>query len=696
MKNFVNKIVNGSYRLLLIFVAICFSISLIGSVFFYVNRSGDYFNPVVLTIGTVVYIVLLYRLYRFVVNLDDNKKNIFCVAMLSIQFVLLFCSSCLISSVPKVDLLHILVEINSLNRTGRIMDNTYFSVYPNNRFLLIILYTIQKIDVANGKMILSLLSSFCITLMSYFIVKTVRMVFDLNKAVLSLVVCVFSPIFYLYVSYYYTDVLMMPFSAGLVYLIFKMKNEERWKVDIPYGLITGVVAIIGYKIRAVSIFVLIAYFVYIIISKKPLVSFRKIVPILIAAVVTLTCINHMEEKFFPFVDEDKKFPGTHWVMMGMNEKSSGFYTQDDYNLSFSAENVSERKKLNIAEIKKRVSDMGASGLAVHLVEKIVVVWGKGDYNYEKYLRLVSSYNKSYTYLLEDKNLAINYVLQFSKIAVLLLSLISVIKLFKRKDMSIMCITLFGSFLFYILWEVAPRYGLSFLPWLIIFISHSYNLFEYEIEKKKIYGVIKYGIFALTVILFAVNFNKCTALTQKSDIVAKDSNNKKRYIILNERNEIMQSLKLSGRFNQIKLHFKAFNGEDYENTLYHLELLNDKQEVLYHEDFRKSDMLDDKYTQFNLDKSYDKGNYYLKLTADGEGSIRVCTVAVKNFDFYPEGTLKMNRVEILGDLRFEVINNEMRGRYSKPEYILIILLSLGFELTAFYPCGRNYYIRQKKN
>lgn len=269
MKNFVNKIVNGSYRLLLIFVAICFSISLIGSVFFYVNRSGDYFNPVVLTIGTVVYIVLLYRLYRFIVNLDDNKKNIFCVAMLSIQFVLLFCSSCLISSVPKVDLLHILVEINSLNRTGRIMDNTYFSVYPNNRFLLIILYTIQKIDVANGKMILSLLSSFCITLMSYFIVKTVRMVFDLNKAVLSLVVCVFSPIFYLYVSYYYTDVLMMPFSAGLVYLIFKMKNEERWKVDIPYGLITGVVAIIGYKIRAISIFVLIAYFVYIIISKKP-------------------------------------------------------------------------------------------------------------------------------------------------------------------------------------------------------------------------------------------------------------------------------------------------------------------------------------------------------------------------------------------------------------------------------------------
>ena len=142
----------------------------------------------------------------------------------------------------------------------------------------------------------------------------------------------------------------------------------------------------------------------------------------------------MEEKFFPFVDEDKKFPVTHWVMMGMNEKSSGFYTQDDYNLSFSAENVSERKKLNIAEIKKRVSDMGASGLADHLVEKIVVVWGKGDYNYEKYLRLVSSYNKSYTYLLGDKNLAINYVLQFSKIAVLLLSLISVIKLFKRKDM----------------------------------------------------------------------------------------------------------------------------------------------------------------------------------------------------------------------------------------------------------------------
>ena len=65
MKNLVNKMFNFVNKFLLIFTIICFSISLIGAIFFYINRSYDYLNPLVLIVGSIVYLLLLIKLYNF-------------------------------------------------------------------------------------------------------------------------------------------------------------------------------------------------------------------------------------------------------------------------------------------------------------------------------------------------------------------------------------------------------------------------------------------------------------------------------------------------------------------------------------------------------------------------------------------------------------------------------------------------------
>lgn len=679
MKNLVNKMFNFVNKFLLIFTIICFSISLIGAIFFYTNRSYDYLNPLVLIVGSIVYLLLLIKLYKVIIKLDDKKKKIIVGILLGLQFILLLISAFVISSIPQVDLIHILTEINSLNDTGSILNSVYYSVYPNNRFLLIILYGLQKIIPIGNQILFSLLSTICISVMSLFTYKTVNKVLNLNKGLLSLFICVLSPIFYLYVSYYYTDVLMLPFASILIYLIVKTKDEKNLKSNVLYGLLIGIIAIIGYKIRAVAIFILVAYFVYLIFTKKILIVLKKFAPIIIGAILTITCIGTIENKFFTNVNVDKEFPMTHWIMMGVNEKSYGYYSQDDYNLSSSASNVSERTDLNIKEIKNRLSDLGPFGTVKLLVVKLVSVWGKGDYSYQKYLELVNDFNPSYSYLLEDKNIVINYLLQFSKIVVMFMAIISLINIYKSGKKSIIAISLFGAVFFYLVWEVCPRYGLSFLPWLILIGTCSYDTLNTNYEKFKFYKYFKCIILVLTLALFAFSFNKYTGISYKENIVAKDSVTNVKYISLNKEAVITQTLDLYDSFNKIRLKFKV---NEIDDATYKLELIT-KNEVVYEKDFKKNDLEDKKYTDFYLDKTYEGGSYTVRLSSDSTSDLEVYIAYKEKFDYYPNGILEVNKKEETGDLMFEVVNNEERGIYTYLEYMTIMILTLGMEVIVLF-------------
>lgn len=679
MKNLVNKMFNFVNNFLLIFTIICFSISLIGAIFFYINRSYDYLNPLVLIVGSIIYLLLLIKLYKVITKLDNKKKKIIVGILLGLQFILLLISAFVISSIPQVDLIHILTEINSLNDTGSILNNVYYSVYPNNRFLLIILYGLQKIIPISNQILFSLLSTICISVMSLFTYKTVNKVWDLNKGLLSLFICVLSPIFYLYVSYYYTDVLMLPFASILIYLIVKTKDEKNLKSNVLYGLLIGIIAIIGYKIRAVAIFILVAYFVYLIFTKKILIVLKKFAPIIIGAILTITCIGTIENKFFTNVTVDKEFPMTHWIMMGVNKKSYGYYSQDDYNLSSSASNVSERTDLNIKEIKNRLSDLGPFGTVKLLVVKLVSVWGKGDYSYQKYLELVNDFNPSYSYLLEDKNIVINYLLQFSKIVVMFMAIISLINIYKSGKKSIIAISLFGAVFFYLVWEVCPRYGLSFLPWLILIGTCSYDTLNTNYEKLKFYKYFKCIILVLTLALFAFSFNKYTGISYKENIVAKDSVTKVKYISLNKETVITQTLDLYDSFNKIRLKFKV---NEIDDATYKLELIT-KNEVVYEKDFKKNDLKDKKYTDFYLDKTYEGGSYTVRLSSDSTSDLEVYIAYKGKFDYYPNGILEVNGNEETGDLMFEVVNNEERGIYTYLEYMTIMILTLGMEVIVLF-------------
>lgn len=693
MKKVLDKTMNTGYKILLMFTILCFSIGLIGSVFFYVNRSYNYLNPVILIIGSIIYLFFIIKLYRFMIKLSEKAKIVICIILLILQFILLFTSSCVISSVPKVDLVHILTGINSLNHTGNIINSEYFSVYPNNKFLLIILYNVQRLSPNHAHVLFSLLSSFSITIMSFFTYKIVKCISDINKGLISLFICVFSPIFYLYVSYYYTDILMLPFASILLYLIIKSKDNKKLNLDIIFGLLIGIVAIIGYKIRAVSIFLLIAYFVYLIISRNIMVFIKKAIPIIIFASLTFFSINKIENDFFVNSDSSKKYPMTHWIMMGLNGKQHGYYSHDDYILSGNEKDVNNRKKANIREIKRRVKENGPIGMTKLSIAKLVSVWAKGDYSYQKYLELVNDYNRSYLYLLEDKNIVINYLLQFSKIVVLFLAIISLCLILKENKKSIVAISLFGSVAFYLIWEVCPRYGLSFLPWLIILGSYSYDFLTSKILNEKYNGnKLKCALLTISILLLLLGFNKYTKLDLRENVVSKDTAKKNSYENLNKYTTITQSLKLNSSFNKIKLRFVK-SQEISDSKLYKLELLDSNENLKYFEYFNDSDVIKDDYTIFNLPKNYKKGTYYIRLSTESENDLKVITAFKEEYDFYPSGALKINGVEQKGDLLFEITNIEKRGIYTYGEYILIVIITISIEYFVLFK-GENNKLKYK--
>ncbi len=663
-----NKIIDNLYKIILVTSIICFSIALIGATLFCVNRSYNYLNPVILISGTILYLFTLKKVYKIIKERLINKKRIIILVLLIIQFILLFISTRLIHSIPKVDLLHILTGINSLHNTGSLINIEYFSVYPNNRFILLVLNFISM--GTNNEIIYSLFSSLCITIMSLFVYLSVKEISNENKGLLSLIICVTSPIFYLYVSYYYTDILMLPLSTILFYLIIKNEKTTNKKLNILYLLLIGVVSVIAYKIRAVSIFVLIAYFVYIILTKN-IKKLKYFIPIILTMFLTLTLITKVENQVFKDAIEEKEMPLTHWIMMGVNSEKNGYYDQNDYNLSQSVDTKKERVNLNLSMIGKRIVNNGLFGNIKLILTKIVSVWGKGDYSYQKYLDLSLTYNKTYDYLIKDKNIILNYILQIILISILTMSITSLIKLKKENTKSIIAIALFGGIIFYLIWEVCPRYGLSFLPWLIILTSYSY---EEKIITKPINIIPKYILLASTIITLIIGAFMYTNKKYKEDLVSKDTNNKTSYQVLNNTNVIEQTLSLNRNFNEIKLRFKYLVKTPSKYTLYILDKDHNIKETL---NFTKETLKNDEYSTFKLKNTLPRGDYIIKLRTDEKDSLEVITTNKEEFDFYKDGKLYINNEEQKGDLMFEVLYYNKRSTYNIIIYLLLSLLYITY-------------------
>ena len=704
MKKICSKIFDKAYLLLLIILGIIFLILLFQSINIgNVGLNNDYLNPYILILITIVYLLLIFKISKKVIS-SDKKFIIPSLITIFISFIIMLIIPNIIASIPNFDLSSIISEANSLRVSNTISNVHYFSRYPNNLWILYIvtsIYRLADIMSINCNTLSYIFSAISVSLSFLFIYLSVKKISNSRVAFVLLLFTALNPIFYLYITYYYNDVFTLLTISLLTYLLLIINNNKIIFFNIILGLIIGTLSYISFQIRAVAIFVLISYYVMLIFTKK-LKKLSIITIPIILGIILGTFINSSVRNSYDFNNNNDEVNSyTHFIMMGLNKEYNGIWNYDDFLISYNASNYNERKKINVEEIKKRLSDMSLREKYDLFSTKYKYTWANGDCGFYNYYNIVNSINHGYEYIVGNKTIILNYILQVNRIILYILAFLTIlieIYNYKKDKYNFLIITILGAFLFYTFWESHPRYSLSFLPIFIIMcginydkisnfnlekITINFNKKQKVLNKNKLKKLFSYLIIVITTILYIINYSYYTKpilQNRKALYTSIDTHNKYYYIKDNE--EVIQNFKTKINFNEIK--FKIYS-TDYISGNVTLQLFNDKDKLLYEKTNYVDNSINIKELTYKLNKSYNTKSkvYYIKISTNVENKkLALVAIHTDNYDYLVSGKLLINNNDTKDDLKLNMYERLYTPRIPKQIYLLIVVLSIGIELYTF--------------
>lgn len=372
---------------------------------------------------------------------------------------------------------------------------TYFSMYPNNLLLLYIFKIIILISKSlfniDHYFILVILQCFLMTVTLYLIYKiTLKL---LNQRVYAIMAYIVSGLFIAinpWLVIPYSDSIGIIFPVLILYIYLKLKEGKHIKMlMVSFAFLSAV----AFKIKPQLLIVVIA--IAIIEISKIVEDHQKIKLLISKALVLVllftTTIGIINKGIVPSVgvkrDEKLEFGYTHFLMMGLNEKTNGVFSRDDVNYSVSFNDVNMRKKANLAEAKQRIKDFGFVGLIKHFARKTLVNYGDGSFAWNKEgdfilniptnnQTVISDFLRSFIY--PDGN---NYqiFLSFKQVVwvtILVLVFIGVLSLNNNDYLNIVILSIVGLTIFQTLFEARARYLYCYSPFYVILAIYGiYNL-----------------------------------------------------------------------------------------------------------------------------------------------------------------------------------------------------------------------------
>ena len=379
---------------------------------------------------------------------------------------------------PKVDLEHIYNQVMAcLNDNNPIFsDRNYFGFYTNNIPVAILIYLVFAPFYhffGNGidYMVLGGIWNVICIFVSYVFIYRILTVTSSEKATFPVMLLLLTnPAFYAYAPYFYTDTLCLPFlTGGCLLLTHALKNDER-KEQLVFTLIASIVLSLGYKIRATTIFLLIAFVVYLLIRRdwKRLVT---AVPVVICGVLmAMLLVTPIERHFVPYDTKETAVPITHFLMMGSHD--SGMYDQKDVDFTRSFATGQERSEATRQAFLDNLKKTSVSEQLVRIGEKEGFVWSLGSHWYQQYTLEVSEKDPVQELYIGKQSGRMNGFMQAYNLALFLFITVGLlISLIRREDerplLSMIEIYYFGAVVFYMFWEAHPRHSLCFLPLLTI-------------------------------------------------------------------------------------------------------------------------------------------------------------------------------------------------------------------------------------
>ena len=712
----LEKIKDVLYKIMLIVLFILVSYVTYCSVF---DVYADSINmkTFIIIIGVITCICVFIRLKKLINKISEKKANIISIILCLLFFICLSVFGSRVTAIPTYDLSDIQKEVQiMLENGGKFVDDAeYFAVYTAQQPVAILIYYIYKLGVllgvSNLRIFATIINSAFISIAAFFTYLSVKRLKDYKVAFITLVFFIINPIFYFYNSWFYTDTFCMPFAAISIYLfLVATKKEKFYKSFICYAA-SGLVLALGFKIRVVIGIILIAMIMGLWLNNK--ISKRFIVNIV--AILLGFIIGFMIWKiiYIPFnteTDKNKEFPPTHWVMMALNVDAHGAWNREDFLGTLEKSTYSDKVYYNIDVIKARLDEMGIKGWLEFAKIKLARAWSNGAYDYTSKIDNVEEINKIYEYVAGNKKVFAIYYTQIMKATVMFLLLVFLFKEIyirdKEKNYNVISISILGAFMFYLLWEVCPRYSLTFLPWIMLtfgigitqierileldIIELSINNTKKKINMRNIHSISMRTIFICTIFLLIINFFElCVDKSYFWDrrVVVQTTNNIDTQDIKISDNKIKQTFKTSKSFNHVSIRFT--NKDTCSKTNYKFILYNSKGNEIYEEEFDSDSVKNKEFKGFNIERQYPDGEeeYTMQIYSDDatdSNSIGVLAMCVDKFSIYPDGKVEINDEYKDIDLQFRIQNKRKRTYFRKSEYIVLSLFIVLLQVYGINP------------
>lgn len=482
-------------EMFIIVFGVLFTYILINATIF--NKYKD-INPIVIIISSIIYIFVCYLLSRLLSKIKNTSLYLSVVMITYVIIQLIFAYIFVVE--PSWDFGTVYQSaVNNVIGNATINSNSYFYVHPNNIGITIFLSFFYKIfyffHITNWNFLGILLNIICIDIGIIYTYKLLYLYYKPEKCNLFLILILSFTPFLTYVPIFYTDTMSLPFGiAGLYYYLCYEKQSGK---DKKYKLfISGLLLGIGYFIKSTVIIIFIAIIVYNFFKEEQesfVNNLKKIFMIFIGVFIPFMALQiYININFDNKVLNELKFPGTHYLMMGL--KNSGEYNAEDQFFTGSFKGIENKKKANLEIIEERLNKMSEKHeLLEFYTNKLIYTWGDGTffapYKLERLPKKDYEVKNLILFNKDNSNVVYQIVAQSQLIIILLfISLGCIFRKYLTTDernlQLVVNISIIGILILLLLWETRSRYLMNFTPLLLVSTFVGLNATIRYLKKRK--------------------------------------------------------------------------------------------------------------------------------------------------------------------------------------------------------------------
>ncbi len=597
--------------------------------------------------GAVLLIAFLWAVYYISGKISDKAVPAATSAIIGVFSLLCFAFLFSFRVFNHHDYANIRGIISDMLSDGN-WDPYYVSKYTNNLPLLAMMLPVNRLADCLGMDRLfaeGLFNTLCMIGMAVFTTLVSAKLFNKRAGLITSVLFLITIVFYPWTSNIYSDCpSMMLMMLGVYLLLCGLKSGKK-SAKIVLCCCSGAVFATAGWIRITAAFFLIGILIYFICCKSRKSYAAAALSAIAAFTAVFAVLTYIGNSIIPdsYDSESRKIPAIHWVMMGFNPQTNGYYTVDDVNYTESFPTYEEKAEGDMKMLKERLGRHNAISLTKFCLKKMQIMWSNGHHNLKNQAKQATNYGALYQYTVGVKDDFFVYFNQISWSVLLLLSLVSVISALFRRNHGLdhaLQIGLFGFLLFYLMWETNRRYSLFCIPVLAVLASGAVQSIYCLVQKniaaagnsgKRKAGYVKaYAALGAVLLIgmitaFGLKLNHYTGETipfTQTAFLQRFGGSK---FELNPGDVYTEVFPVKQGFNRISLMFSG--DKEKSSGEYKISGKNSNGEIIFERSCNAGQLLEKKKYSFDTDSFVPDGKEYITLEVEcissGDKPISLC-------------------------------------------------------------------------